>query len=86
MEKFIQTPKGSETIKKYSLDHALLIKLRANKLIEFYDTLQKLRNNQIKENGRDLTEAEIVILRRFAQPDYPFSLMFRLLLKKLNLL
>ncbi|HMT54956.1 MAG TPA: hypothetical protein PKD16_18090 [Saprospiraceae bacterium] len=85
-EIYSSTPKGSETIKKYRLDHPLLNQLRANKLIEFYETLQILSNNQIKENGRDLTEAEIVILRRFAKPDYPFSLMFRLLLKKLNLL
>ncbi|HRG41179.1 MAG TPA: hypothetical protein PLC27_07240 [Saprospiraceae bacterium] len=80
------SPKGMQTIKKYQLNHALLVKIRLEKLVEFYITLQKLNTNQITENGRDLTEDEIVILRRFAQPDYPFSLMFRLLLKKLNLL
>lgn len=85
-EIYSNTTKGSETIKKFRLDHALLNRTRANKLIEFYGTFLKLKDNQITENGRDLTEDEIVILRRFAQPDYPFSLMFRLLLKKLNLL
>lgn len=80
------TPKGLLTIKKYQLNHSLLVKIRLEKLLEFYITLQKLNTNQITENGRNLTEAEITILRRFASPDYPFSLMFRLLLKKLNLL
>lgn len=80
------SPKGLQTIKKYQLNHSLLVKIRLEKLLEFYITLQKLNSNQISENGRNLTEAEITILRRFASPDYPFSLMFRLLLKKLNLL
>jgi len=45
----------------------------------------ELKDNQITENGRDLTQAEIAILRRFSSSDYPFSLMFRLLLRKLGI-
>lgn len=53
-------------------------------LSQFHSTLLELPNNQIRENGRELTDAEISILRRFASPDYPFSLMFKLLLRKLG--
>jgi hypothetical protein len=80
------TAKGLQTIKKYRLNNPLLNIQRKNKLLEFKDTLLELQNNQIKEKGRNLTEAEITILKRFASADYPFSLMFRLLLKKLGLL
>jgi hypothetical protein len=80
------TAKGLQTIKKYRLDHPLLNIQRKNKLLEFMKTFLELKNNQIREKGRDLTEGEITILRRFASPDYPFSLMFRLLLKIKGLL
>lgn len=80
------TPKGLQTIKKFRLDHPLLNIQRKNKLLEFMNTLLKLKNNQIKEKGRNLTEDEITILKRFASSDYPFSLMFRLLLKRIGLL
>lgn len=53
-------------------------------LSQFHSTLLELPNNQIRENGRELNDAEISILRRFASPDYPFSLMFKLLLRKLG--
>ena len=85
-EIYSTSKKGLDTITKYRLNHPLLNQLRAKKVIEFYITLLNLNSNQITDNGRNLTEAEITILRRFASPDYPFSLMFRLLLKKLNLL
>lgn len=77
--------KGLDTITKYRLNHPLLNQLRAKKLIEFYKTFMELKDNQITENGRDLTQAEIAILRRFSSSDYPFSLMFRLLLRKLGI-
>jgi len=79
------TSKGLDTIKKYKLNHPLLNLQRKDKLLHFHTTLNELHNNQIKENGRDLTQSEIIILRRFAAPDYPFSLMFRLLLRKLGI-
>ncbi len=79
------TPKGLLTIQKYRLDNPLLNIQRKNKLLEFKDTLLELKTNQITENGRNLTEAEITILRRFASPEYPFSLMFRLLLRKFGI-
>jgi len=85
-EIYSTSKKGLDTITKYRLNHPLLNQLRAKKLLEFYKTFMELKDNQITENGRNLTEAEITILRKFASPDYPFSVMFRLLLKKLGLL
>jgi hypothetical protein len=80
---------GSElafnTIRKYRLDSPLLDSLRSAILHQFKDVLEAIRKNQISENGRAMNEIEIEALRRFAQPDHSFSLMFRLLLKKHNL-
>jgi hypothetical protein len=76
---------GFETIKKYRLDSPLLDSIRSRTLHQFKDVLETVRKNQISEKGRAMNENEIQALRRFAQPDYSFSLMFRLLLKNHNL-
>jgi hypothetical protein len=76
---------GFDTIKKYRLNSELLDSLRDKQLIQFYKVLNVISHNQIKENRQTINEDEKDALRRFAQPDHSFSLMFRLLLKKHNL-
>lgn len=76
---------GLKTIQKYRLDSPLFDRLRSKHLIQFYKVLNVINQNQIKENRQTINEDEIEALRRFAQPDQSFSLLFRLLLKKHNL-
>ncbi len=76
---------GFDTIKKYRLDSPLLDSIRSRVLHQFKDVLEAIRKNQIQEKGRDMNKNELEALYRFAQPDYSFSLMFRLLLKNHNL-
>lgn len=76
---------GFNTIKKYRLNSELLDSLRGKQLIMFYKVLDIVRQNQVKEQRDVFSEDEKEALCRFVQPDYSFSLMFRLLLKKNNL-
>jgi hypothetical protein len=76
---------GFDTIKKYRLNSELLDSLRGKQLIMFYKVLDIVRQNQVKEQRDVFSEDEKEALCRFVQPDYSFSLMFRLLLKKHNL-
>lgn len=76
---------GFRTIKKYRLDSQNLDFLRSKKLREFEQVFIQILKNQNKEKRQILTDEEREILSRFAQPDFSFSLMFRLLLKNHNL-
>ena len=76
---------GFDTIKKYRLNSELLDSLRGKQLIMFYKVLDIVRQNQVKEQRDVFSQDEKEALCRFVQPDYSFSLMFRLLLKKHNL-
>lgn len=76
---------GFDTIKKYRLNSELLDSLRGKQLIMFYKVLDIVRQNQVKEQRDFFSINEQEALYRFAQPDYSFSLMFRLLLKNHNL-
>lgn len=76
---------GFDTIKKYRLNSELLDSLRGKQLIMFYKVLDIIRQNQVKELRNVFSKDEQEALYRFAQPDYSFSLMFRLLLKNHNL-
>lgn len=76
---------GFDTIKKYRLDSPSLDSIRSRALHQFKDVLEIIRKNQIQDKGRDMNENELEALYRFAQPDFSFSLMFRLLLKNHNL-
>jgi hypothetical protein len=76
---------GFDTIKKYRLNSELLDSLRGKQLIMFYKVLDIVRQNQVKEQRDFFSINEQEVLYRFAQSDYSFSLMFRLLLKKHNL-
>jgi hypothetical protein len=44
----------------------------------------KIRENQIANQGRPISAEEKQIIQKFAQKDAPFSLMFKLLLKKVK--
>ncbi|MNK77883.1 hypothetical protein D3C87_974980 [compost metagenome] len=77
--------KGLQTIQKYKLDKDVYNALRSKQLIQFYKVLTVINQNQIIENRKILNDEELEVLKRFAQPDHSFSLMFRILLKKLNL-
>lgn len=80
-----KTQIGLKTIQKYRLDKQTYDILRSKELRKFekcfISLLQEANNQQ-----RNLVNDEIEILNFFAQPDRPFSLMFRLLLKKNKLI
>lgn len=77
------TDKGFKTIQKYNLDKDIFDKLRGDELNKFNNLLIEIY--KISKN-RDFTVFEKQCLQIFSQPDSSFSLMFRLILKKHNLL
>ncbi len=77
--------KGLNTIKKYRLDKDIFNILRSKELRKFEKLLIQILQNMNLSN-RKMNELEINALNVFSQPDFPFSLMFRIHLKKYNLL
>ena len=77
--------KGLNTIKKYRLDKDIFCILRSKELSKFRNLLFQILQN-MTENNRKMNEIEKNALNVFSQPDFPFSLMFRIHLKKYNLL
>ncbi|WP_027378243.1 hypothetical protein [Chryseobacterium daeguense] len=77
------TEKGIKTIQKYNLNKGIFNGLRATELIKFYKVWVAIGENK---SNRDFTDLEKQTLKSFAQPDAPFSLMFRLILKQHSLL
>lgn len=77
--------KGLNTIKKYRLDKDIFNTLRSKELRKFERLLIQIQQNMIV-NNRKMNEEEKNALNVFSQPDFPFSLMFRIHLKKHNLL
>jgi HNH endonuclease len=77
--------KGLRTITKYKLSSEDLDAIRGKFLKQFHKKIIELQTIRIKEN-RKLNVAETKSLLRFAAPDFPFSLMFRIQLKKYNFL
>lgn len=73
--------RGQQTIRKYKLDRPDLDHKRGRQLRVFNETLLQIKDNQIAAGGRAMTEGEKDLLRRFKQPDYPFSLMFTVYLQ-----
>ncbi len=71
------SPKGLRTIQKYSLDRQELNYSRVRALQLFGKTLRRLHEGR---GSRPFTEDEKEIIRRFEQPDHPFSLMFHIYL------
>lgn len=76
------TQLGLKTIQKFHLDTESLDALRSKQLHYFKDILIEIKENQIKENRKKLTDKEIESLKTFAQEDSSFSLMFKILLRK----
>lgn len=77
---------GLQTIKKFRLDTDLLDHLRLKQLSLFKDVLLQIKENQVNSGRKRITSEERESLIRFSQADHPFSLMFRLLLKKYELI
>jgi uncharacterized protein (TIGR02646 family) len=74
--------KGAETIRKYKLGSESLDYLRMKYSQSFNKQLEKIKESCHKENNRDMNEEELESLRRFQQLDHPFSLMFKIILRK----
>lgn len=77
---------GLRTIKKFRLDTELLDMLRSKQLSLFYKILHQINVNRINDKGRKMNEDEKECLKKFAQKDHQFSLMFKNLLSKYNLI
>lgn len=72
---------GVATIKKYHLDRDELDHKRLKQLQVFDRTLIDILEKRISDGGRPLSDGELELLRRFRQPDHPFSLMFSVTLE-----
>ncbi len=77
--------RGAKTIQKYRLDRPELNYLRLKQLQQFERFLRELRDRQLRDGGRTLTDSEKEAIASFKQPDHAFSLMFRVYLAKLGL-
>jgi hypothetical protein len=76
------SPKGFRTIQKHAMDRRELNYLRLKELQRFAKLLLQLYK---RRGNRPLTESEKEIIRRFEQPDHPFSLMFQVYLQDIAL-
>ena len=76
---------GNRTIKKYRLDSDVLEFTRSKFLNKFYEDLLNIRDKCSQEN-RFMNEDETEALRKYSYPDHPYSLMFKVILRKRNLL
>jgi uncharacterized protein (TIGR02646 family) len=74
--------RGLKTIQKYDLNRGDLQQARTKALQEFERTLRRLHE---RRGARPLNDRENEIIRRFAQPDHPFSLMFEVYLESVDL-
>ena len=74
--------KGLKTVQKYVLGRPELNYLRLKELQRFDKLLRQLHE---RRGNRPLTGREKEIIRRFKQPDHPFSLMFQVYLEDVAL-
>lgn len=77
---------GKNTITKYRLDSESLDLKRSKLLHKFKNQLLEIKNDIIRDGRNGYNEEEARKLKRFADKDAPFSLMFKLLLKKNNII
>lgn len=77
---------GKKTIKKYRLDSESLDLKRSRLLHKFKNQLIDIKNNMIKDGRDTYNTDEALKLKRFADKEAPFSLMFKLILKKNNII
>lgn len=77
---------GTNTIKKFRLDSESSDLWRARFLNKFFDEFTDLEMQCKADANRDMTVAEKEQLQRYSYPDFPFSLMFKIILRKKGLL
>jgi uncharacterized protein (TIGR02646 family) len=78
--------KGEKTVKKFKLSSEKLDLLRSRELSNFKKILLALKDKQIKESRKGLTEDEKNILKRFSKSDHSYSMMFSEQLSKHNII
>jgi hypothetical protein len=76
---------GLRTIQKFRLDTELLDTRRLKQICLFQELLLEIRRKQIEENRNYLDNDEINAINAFSRIDNPFSLMFKILIDKLEL-
>ncbi|WP_433929965.1 HNH endonuclease [Sorangium cellulosum] len=76
---------GLATIKKYRLDRRDLDHKRLKQLQLFNKVLGRIKDDMIAEGRRHMNENEKDLLWSFRSPDFPFSLMFGVVLEQLQL-
>jgi len=76
--------RGRDTIRKYALDSQLLDLRRSRALRALEKARAVVRDRQIAEGGRSITQDEREILLSFGQAERPFSLMLRVALRGLT--
>lgn len=73
---------GDQTIRKYGLDRPELDAERVRRLLCFVETQNEILRGMNSEGRKTMSDEELGLLRSFAQPDAPFSLMFRCYLQR----
>jgi hypothetical protein len=76
---------GQRTISKYRLDSEVLDHARCKMLKDFYKDLSTIKGKMAEEH-RNMTNEELESLKRYSYSDSAFSLMFKILLKKIGLI
>ncbi|TAE02980.1 MAG: HNH endonuclease [Bacteroidetes bacterium] len=76
---------GSKTIQKFRLDSPSLDMLRLKQIKIFQQCCISVQKNMILEGRNKMSEKELESLRSFANPDKSFSLMFEILLEKMQI-
>lgn len=77
--------KGDKTIRKYKLGLQSMDYLRLISIKKYTLAIDTIKDRLIADGRKLMTTSEINILKRFAQKDHPFSLMFKILLEKQNI-
>ena len=77
---------GDNTIRKYKLDSERRDYLRGKQLREFMKAKEQISDARIRDGGRALNAEELELLRSFADPSQPYSLMFTVYLRRADLL
>lgn len=77
--------RGHRTIQKYRLDRAELDLKRGRQLRLFLKAVIGIQSAMLAEQRTSMNDDEKDLLRRFRQPDQPFSLMFAVYTRDLAL-
>lgn len=79
------SPRGRKTITKYGLDRPQLDQARTRALRNLDRLIIAIQRRQIQEGRRGLTDEEREAIQSFAEPEHPFSLMFRAMVEQVKL-